>query len=59
MTSDSTQMVYTDTSVACDEEKQKSSLTLECPVAALPELPSPSDDFPEGGLKAWATAFGA
>ena len=38
-----------------EEDKQGSSSTLEeCPV-----VNRPSDEFPEGGLEAWATAFGA
>jgi len=57
-----TQIAFTETRAACGKEKQSSNSTLEeCPGSVVnnSDSPSSSDEFPEGGLEAWATAFGA
>jgi hypothetical protein len=58
-----TPTVFTEPRVSCEEEKEgeeeKGSETLEgSPVVKDFDPPSPSDEFPDGGLTAWTTAFG-
>ncbi|OAX32635.1 MFS general substrate transporter [Rhizopogon vinicolor AM-OR11-026] len=53
-------MVSTVSRVAYEEGNHRSSSTLEeCPVVSHSDPPLPLDEFPEGGLEAWTTAFGA
>jgi hypothetical protein len=49
------------TELAPQEEKDGSETrTLEeCPAVVKEYIPSPSEEFPEGGLVAWATVFGS
>lgn len=46
--------------LAQQEDKDAETLVLEeCPVVNQYDKPSPEDEFPEGGLVAWATVFGS
>ena len=55
----STRTVSTEPRVAFEEDKEGSETLEGCPVVEDSDSPSPSDEFPEGGLTAWTTAFGS